>query len=189
MDRKTFFDHVRPMFGGRILATQVSRVEAVLDGIEQRKMPIVKAAYVLATAHHESDQWKALTEYASGKAYEGRADLGNTRKGDGVKFKGRGFVMITGRRNYTDWAKRLGVDIVAKPHLVAAVKYAVPILIDGMILGTFTTKKLSDYFTANRSDWINARRIVNGLDKASLIATHAKGFHAALMAATEGDDK
>jgi len=187
VDRKRFFDSVRPMFGGRITATQVVRVEAVLDEIEKRRLTIPQAAYVLATAHHESDQWKALTEYASGKAYEGRIDLGNTRKGDGVRFKGRGFVMITGRRNYTDWAKRLGVDIVSKPRLVSELKYAVPILIDGMILGTFTGKKLEDYFTADRSDWINARRIVNRLDKASLIAAHAKNFQTALDAATEGD--
>jgi hypothetical protein len=61
MDRKIFFDRVRPMFGGRIKAIQVSRVEAVLDGLEKRKVPASQAAYVLATAHHESDEWKALT--------------------------------------------------------------------------------------------------------------------------------
>jgi len=182
MNRKNFFDRIRPMFYmSRMSTGQVRMVEAVLDGLGSRGIPLAQAAYILATAFHEADQFKTTTEYASGRAYEGRRDLGNTVKGDGVRFKGRGLVQITGRRNYTDWAKRLGVDIVAKPELAAELQYAVPILIEGMRLGTFTGKKLSNYIHGQKRDFVNARRIVNGTDKAKMIAEYALRFHQALL--------
>lgn len=179
MDRKPVFDVIRKMVG-KLNQTHVSRIDAILDGFESRKLTKAEQAYILATAYHESDAFRTLTEYASGAAYEGRKDLGNTQKGDGRRFKGRGFVQITGRRNYTDWSKRLGVDLVSKPELATELKNAVPILIDGMRLGTFTGKKLSQYFTKDRHDWTNARRIVNGMDKATLIASHAKRIYGAM---------
>lgn len=69
---------------------------------------------------HESDGFKTTKEYASGKAYEGRKDLGNTFKGDGVKFKGRGFIQTTGRANYKDTSKGLFGDdrLVINPKLL-----------------------------------------------------------------------
>ena len=89
MNRAAFFEAIRPyMPGGRLTQIQVKRIEAVLDGIEKRKIAPAPSAYILGTAHHESDAWRTLTEYASGAAYEGRADLGNTERGDGVRFKG-----------------------------------------------------------------------------------------------------
>jgi hypothetical protein len=189
MDRKAFFDSVRPMLPSkRLTQIQVTRIEAVLNGIEERKLPTPQAAYVLATGHHESDFWRTLTEYASGKAYDTGSKakaLGNTPEadGDGQFYKGRGFVQITGRRNYADWGKRLGIDLVGQPYLAMDLKYAVPILIDGMLLGTFTGKKLGTYVTKTKADYVNARRVVNGTDKAGLIAGYAKKFHAALLAA------
>jgi hypothetical protein len=186
MNRAAFFRVVRPyMPGGKMLPKQVARIEAVLDFMENRPvLSLEKKAYILGTAHHETDAWRTLSEYASGAAYEGREDLGNTKRGDGVRFKGRGFVQITGRKNYTDWAKRLGVDIVTNPLLASMPKNAALILVDGMTLGTFTGYKLADYFTRDKADWLYARRIVNKLDKALLIAGHAKLFLRALQAAT-----
>lgn len=76
-------------------------------------------AHFMAQMAHESDGFKTLKEYASGRAYEGRVkDLGNTQPGDGVRFKGRGFVQLTGRANYTDFARDSGIDVVNNPELL-----------------------------------------------------------------------
>jgi predicted chitinase len=186
LNRKIFFDAIRPMMPRkRLTQLQVTRIEAVLNDIEERKLSPNEAAYIFATAHHESDFWRTLVEKASGRAYEGRKDLGNTQPGDGVRYKGRGFVQVTGRRNYTDWGKRLRVDLVAQPVLATDLKWAVPILIDGMLLGTFTGKKLSTYVGKTKADFVNARRVVNGTDRAATIAGYAKKFLAALEAAKD----
>ena len=88
----------------------------------------LRMAHFLAQVAHESGELLFTKELASGKAYEGRKDLGNTQKGDGVRFKGRGLIQITGRANYAAYAKYCGFDVVAKPELleqpVGAVKSA-----------------------------------------------------------------
>jgi putative chitinase len=78
-----------------------------------------RAAMAVAQWAHESDHFKTATEYASGDAYEGRADLGNKQKGDGRRFKGRGRIQITGRANYEAIAKALDIDCVNNPDLLA----------------------------------------------------------------------
>lgn len=78
----------------------------------------LRAVHFLAQAAQETDQFKVLEEYASGKAYENRQDLGNTKPGDGVKFKGRGIFMYTGRYNYTELGKTVGKDLVNQPELL-----------------------------------------------------------------------
>lgn len=75
-------------------------------------------AHYLAQIAHESLELRYSEEIASGKAYEGRKDLGNIYKGDGVKFKGRGLIQLTGRTNYTNYKNFCGFDVVAKPELL-----------------------------------------------------------------------
>lgn len=75
----------------------------------------------LAQVGHESNKFRAFTEYASGSEYEGRGDLGNLIPGDGVRFKGRGAIQVTGRNNYlalSHWAG-LGIELVDHPEKVA----------------------------------------------------------------------
>ena len=76
-------------------------------------------AHYLAQIAHESGEFRYTEEIASGTSYEGRKDLGNTQKGDGVKFKGRGLIQLTGRGNYTDYRGYCGYDVVKNPKLLA----------------------------------------------------------------------
>lgn len=100
-----------------------SRAETFLDPLNQAMQefditgPARQAAF-LAQIAHESGSLKYVKELASGEAYEGRADLGNTEQGDGVRFRGRGLIQVTGRANYRDCGAALSLDTLADPELL-----------------------------------------------------------------------
>jgi len=150
--------------------------EAQKQGISNK----AQLAYILATTVHESGAGAHMEEFASGSAYEGRRDLGNTQSGDGRRYKGRGYVQITGRTNYRDWSRRLGVDLVGNPNAAKDPATAAKILVGGMKMGTFTGKKLDDYINGSKTDFTGARRIVNGTDKAGKFAQTAQRILSAM---------
>lgn len=82
-----------------------------------------QAAFI-AQVMHESGECRYTKEIASGAAYEGRKDLGNTSPGDGVRYKGRGLIQITGKFNYKKISDACGVDFIANPELLETTDWA-----------------------------------------------------------------
>jgi len=96
----------------------VSDAEMCQDLVNSGITDVTELSQMLAQLAHESANFCTFTEYADGRAYEGRTDLGNTQPGDGPKYKGRGYIQITGRSNYRAAGRALGLDLENNPALV-----------------------------------------------------------------------
>lgn len=99
--------------------------------------------------------FKPIAEYASGAAYEGRLSLGNVIPGDGPRFKGRGYIQLTGRTNYETYAHKLKVDIICAPELALTVPMGAKIL-------ALYFKDNNVAVACNNQNWDLVRRLVNG---------------------------
>lgn len=159
-------------------ATKVGLLEAALPGLVAAAerygitTPARIAAWVAQLAH-ESDGFRALEEYASGEAYEGRRDLGNIEPGDGRRYRGRSWVMLTGRSNYRAAGLALVLPLEERPELATTPEVAA--LIAGWYWQSRWLNALAD---AGRFDAIT-RRINGGLrGKASRDAYHARARRA-----------
>ncbi len=121
----------------------------------------LRIVHFLAQVAHESDGFCAVEEYASGAAYEGRSDLGNTLPGDGKRYKGRSLIQLTGRSNYrafTKWVQYYvpdAPDFEAKPELVATWPWAA-----WAVFYYWDTRTLNIY--ADRDDLVGLTKKVNG---------------------------
>jgi predicted chitinase len=132
---------------------------------------VEQQAYVLATIHHET----AGTMLPI-KEFGGERQAVKLGYDGGANYFGRGFVQLTHRYNYLKFASILGLDLVSNPNLALNPSTSLYIAVYGMKNGTFTGKKLSDYITGGKLDYVNARRIINGNDKAQLIAKYAVDY-------------
>lgn len=176
INRKQFFDSIRlSIFGGSLNQKEVQGLETILKEWEAQKLTDLRyLAYMLATTYHETAHtMQPVAEYGKGKGRK----YGVPDPVTGQTYYGRGYVQLTWKFNYESMSKVTGVDLVNNPDLAMDEKIATKILFYGMLHGSFTGKKLSDYFNDLSTDWIKARRIINGLDKANLIADYAEKFY------------
>jgi putative chitinase len=180
-DRAKYFAAIRPLFGS-LTAAQVAGQEAILDEWQRRKLTDVRwLAYMLATTFHETG--KAMAPVREGGRGKGKA-YGVADATTHQVYYGRGFVQLTWRDNYSKMTQLLGVDLIHNPDLALRLATASAIMFEGMMRGTFTGKKLGDFFGAGKDDPVNARTIINGHDHADKIA----GYHARFLAALNAAD-
>lgn len=195
-DPKAFFTKLR---GGIMAPTldddEVTGTNAILDACAG--LPLPWTAYALATAYHETAHtMQPIKEFGGPKYFMRRYDitgqnprlakqLGNTHPGDGAKYAGRGYVQLTGRANYAKAGAKLNVDLLNGPDLAMSKDIAALILRHGMKDGWFTGKRFESYLPSTRAateaNYQAARRIINGTDKAALIAQYAMQFQSALI--------
>ena len=186
-----FFAHVRTeLFGGHMTESQVAGINTIIaawpDGTDYRWL-----AYALATALHETGRtMQPIEEWGKGKGRPYGVPAGPWHK----VYDGRGLMQETWYSNYlhadnclhADGTLKENESLVENPDLALRPDIAARIMVRGMSEAWFTGKKLSDYFNANQTDWVNARRIINGLDKAAQIASYAVHFRRALDNPTSG---
>lgn len=214
MNREVFYADVRhDLFHGKLSQGQVNGMEAILNFWEKPPVQPVGEfktnwdirvigwlAYMLATTFHETARtMQPISEYGNNayfrEHYCNRRDLGNGpayggKPDDGPRFHGRGYVQLTGRKNYREMTPIVHEfypdcpDLTVDPEDVKKPEYAAVIMFYGMFLGTFTGKALKNYIGDPEKgqivDFYHARRIINGLDRAGLIEGYAKVFYQAL---------
>ena len=179
MDRNKFFNCIGKNIFSTLPQERVDSINAILDECEDISDDRW-IAYILGTTYHET-AYKMLPIEEIGKGKN--RPYGKKVKYNGEPYEypdklyyGRGFVQLTWYENYERFGKILGIPLLEQPELALKPDVSAKILVIGMTKGLFTGKKLSDYFNSKKGDWINARRIVNGLDCATIIANYSKKF-------------
>ena len=179
IDRSIYFNKVRSNpFGGAMSQTQVDGMNYMLDVFEKdyNWSDLRWLAYALATAYHETAYTMMPVKEYGGQSYlQGKPYY---------PYYGRGYVQLTWEENYRKMGNKLGISLLGdnkdralEPNIAAEIMYS------GMRDGDFTGKKLASYFSSSVNDPVNARRIINGTDKAQTIAGYHNAFLAALEAA------
>lgn len=182
MTTAKFYDVLRSsaLFPRGLSQPQVNGINALLA--PAGGLAIDEVAYILATAYHETaTTMQPIAEYGKGR---GRKYGVPGRNGGQVPY-GRGFVQTTWDANYerTDRELGLGGALVENYDLLLTdTAMAAQAAVRGMIEGWYTGKKLADYFAGGKCDFVGARRIINGTDKAEKIAGYAAFFAKALTA-------
>jgi hypothetical protein len=173
INRDIFFRAVRqPVFGGSLTVGQVDGMEKIIDYWETKwnKMPLDEFAYLLATVAHETAYKMKPVREGGGERY--------LRSKRYYPYVGVGLIQATWKKNWDRLNIKSVEDGLQWDNALYAAFY-------GMAAGIYTGKKLSDYIGHGKRDYVNARRIINGTDRAQDIAKNALSFRSALLKAQE----
>lgn len=193
MKAKQYIDSIRKnFFNGKLSVQQFEGIKAILVKWDESGFKDLRwLAYMLGTVYHETARTMyPIEEYGKGK---GRR-YGNKLKQSGKPYSepnhiyyGRGYVQLTWFENYERMGRILGIPLLQKPELALVPEHSADIMFEGMTRGVtfkgdFTGKCLEQYFNDTTEDWHNARRVINGVDRAELIAGYSKRFYEILKA-------
>lgn len=154
------------------LSTQEGTIAAIKRECRAQDLALnTQIAYVLATV-----QWETAQTFKPVREAFWLSEDWRKRNLRYYPYYGRGYVQITWKNNYERYARLLGVDLVNNPDLAMEPKIALFILVHGFKTGAFTGRKISDYINRSQTDFINARRCINGRDRAEDIARLAEKF-------------
>lgn len=191
LNKEIFFDEVRPLFG-KLSTSQVKGMEAKLTAFREASFPLSWAAYALATSYHETA--KRMMPVREGLSVSDAWRKKNLRY---YPYYGRGDVQLTWRENYAKADKELGLHgaLLSNLDLALDPDISAKVLVRGMKDGWFSGDKKGRHTLArhlknaeaSKAEFVPARRIVNILDKADLIAGIAVKFQAALKKAGYGE--
>lgn len=192
MNKTKFYNTIRgELFSGSISVKQFDGIEAILTAFNANCITDVRwRAYMLATVYHETAKtMQPVEEFGKGKGYDYGKKIKMSRKpytSPNKIYYGRGHVQLTWYENYQGMGRILGLPLLEQPELLLSPAISAKVMIEGMTkgkskFGDFTGKSLEDYFNATKTDPVNARRIINGLDKAELIAGYYQKFYNAIV--------
>jgi predicted chitinase len=156
-------------------STRDGTIAAIIDECKTQGIGLRdQIAYVLATTQHETNNtFQPVREayYLGGDRAEAYR-----RTLKYYPYYGRGYVQLTWDRNYRTYAALLGKDLVRNPDLALQPDVALFVLVHGFKVGTFTGRAIMSYINASQTDFVNARRCINGVDRAQDIAAIATQF-------------
>lgn len=190
--RDAFYAAVsRDLFYGSLPDWQRRPLDLLIDEAHRRDRRLQEVAYVLASAYHESSRFRYKEEigHGEGKAYGASCPLMGTgsKVTKSAVYFGRGWIQNTWLENFAKLSIAASlhfgrpIDLVNNPDLLTADdELQAWCLWHGFVTGIWTTRNLADYFGEGRADYIGARAIVNGNDRAEQIAGYARQFEAAL---------
>lgn len=173
------------IFLGKLSGAQINSVQRLLNESRAFCLNTQQTAYLLATVHWETaETMQPIIERGSRDyfmKYEFRIDLGNHFESDGFLYRGRGYIQLTGRANYTRLGNVIGVNLLDDPDLLLAPDVSARIAIQGMSEGLFTGRSLNDFILEDGFDYVGARAIINGNDQDLKIAKLARVYESVLQ--------
>jgi predicted chitinase len=185
IDPDAFLDAYRTSFNKQLTPTAQDGLRQVVQFINAE--PTLddprRIAYVLATIKHEAGEtWQPIEEWGKGAGHPYGEPVQVTDPNTGatwdVVYDGRGYVQLTWQRNYRVFDEKLALrnQLWLHPETALDPCIAWQICALGMQQGLFTGKSLTDYIAGTTCDYVGARRIINGQDRAQLIAAYARTF-------------